>query len=158
LAVVTVTSTTAPSVPAGEVTVTEVAVLEETVAAVVPKSTAVGLERLVPSTVTCWPPLVGPELAMTEVTVGRLTAKAGSANNPVVSIAATTVTAKTFTGRAPIPRPHPVGPRTSGDARADLLRGSTRDSDSRGSRCCMLFPTLRIHRPPAPRPSTCGRG
>ena len=47
---------------------------------------------------------------MTEVTVGTPRAKAGSANNPVVSIAATTVTARTFTGRAPMPRPRPGGP------------------------------------------------
>ena len=50
--VVTTTSTTAPPVPAGSVTVTEVAVLAVTVPAVPPKVTAVGLARLVPRTVT----------------------------------------------------------------------------------------------------------
>ena len=54
--VVTVTFTTAPAVPTGSVTVTEVAVfagLDKMVAKVVPKSTTVALDRLVPSTVTC---------------------------------------------------------------------------------------------------------
>jgi hypothetical protein len=70
LEVVTVTSTVVPAVPAGEVTVTVVEVLDKTVATVAPKSTAVGLARLVPSTVTCWPPAVGPEFAITPETRG----------------------------------------------------------------------------------------
>jgi hypothetical protein len=74
----TVTSTT-PADLAGEVTVTDVAELAVIVAGVTPKSTAVGLARFVPSTVTRWRPVVGPELAMTLVTVGALAAIAGSA-------------------------------------------------------------------------------
>jgi hypothetical protein len=70
--VVTVTSTVLPSVPEGEVTVTDVAVLETMVAELEPNFTEVGLARLAPVTVTCWPPEVGPELAMTPVTKGRV--------------------------------------------------------------------------------------
>jgi len=67
--VVTVTWTV-PAVPAGDVTVAVVAVLERMVPALAPKFTAVELARLVPVTMTCWPPAVGPELEVTEVTDG----------------------------------------------------------------------------------------
>ena len=67
-AVVTVTSTV--PVPAGEVTVMEVAVSAVTVPAVVPNLTAVAFARLVPVTVTLVPPAPGPEVGLTAVTVG----------------------------------------------------------------------------------------
>ena len=66
----TVTSTV--PTPAGEVTVTVVAVLDTTVALFVPNFTAVGLARLAPVTVTRWPPIDGPELALTPVTKGMV--------------------------------------------------------------------------------------
>ena len=68
-AVVTVTST-AP-VPAGDVAVTEVAVLAvRLVAGVVPKVTAVAEPRLVPVMTTVVPPAVGPAAGAMAVTVG----------------------------------------------------------------------------------------
>ena len=64
---------------------TVVAVLETIVAELVPNFTEVGLARLAPVTVTCWPPEVGPELAMTPVTVGGDDAKTGG--TPIHNIA-----------------------------------------------------------------------
>ncbi len=69
LGVVTVTSTV-PALPAGDVTVIEVAVSAVTVPATVPNSTAVASDRPVPVTVTVVPPAVGPEPGATAVTVG----------------------------------------------------------------------------------------
>ena len=68
LGVVTVTSTV--PVPAGEVAVIEPAVSAVMVAALVPKSTAVAPERLVPVMVTEVPPPAGPVVGLMEVTVG----------------------------------------------------------------------------------------
>ena len=53
--------------------------LDETVAKLVPKSTAVGLDKLVPRTVTRCPPPTGPELAITWRTTGVAVAEAGDA-------------------------------------------------------------------------------
>ena len=55
--------------------------------------TEVGLARLVPITVTRWPPEVGPELAITAVTVGGDDAKAGGA--PIHNIAVAVTSART---------------------------------------------------------------
>ena len=66
---VTVTSTT-PALPAGEVAVTEVAVLAVIEPAVAPNVTEVAEVRLVPVMTTLVPPAVGPLLGVTEVTVG----------------------------------------------------------------------------------------
>jgi len=68
-AVVTVTSTT-PALPAGEVTVTDVALLAVIEPAVAPNVTEVAEVRLVPVMTTLVPPAVGPLLGVTEVTVG----------------------------------------------------------------------------------------
>ena len=65
-------STVVPLDPAGEVTVSVVAVLETIVAAVDPNLTEVGLARFTPVTVTRWSPEAGPELAMTPVTKGNV--------------------------------------------------------------------------------------
>jgi len=68
--VVTVTSTT-PAAPAGEIAVTDVLLFTTTpVAAVPPKFTPVAPVRLFPVMVTEVPPAIGPELGLTEVTVG----------------------------------------------------------------------------------------
>jgi hypothetical protein len=62
------------------------------VAELEPNFTEVGLARLAPITVTCWPPEVGPELAMTPVTVGGDDAKAGG--TPIHNIAVPVTTAR----------------------------------------------------------------
>ncbi len=69
--VVTVTSTE-PTAPAGEVTVSEVPPPFTTtfVPGVVPKLTAVAPDRLAPVTVTDVPPAVGPTAGLTELTEG----------------------------------------------------------------------------------------
>ncbi len=68
--VVTVTSTV-PAVPAGAVAVSEVPdTTVMPVAAAVPNLTAVAPPRLVPVTVTVVPPVAGPEVGLTPVTVG----------------------------------------------------------------------------------------
>ena len=68
--VVTVTSTI-PAAPAGEVAVISPSLTTVTsVAAFVPKSTAVAPVRLLPSMVTDVPPLTGPEVGATELIVG----------------------------------------------------------------------------------------
>ena len=68
--VVTVTST-GPATPAGETAVMELEVLfESPVAATAPNCTAVAPVRLVPVMVTGLPPVVGPEVGLTPVTVG----------------------------------------------------------------------------------------
>jgi hypothetical protein len=68
--VVTVTSIV-PVLPAGEVAVTEVALLTTTpVAALAPKWTAVAPVREVPVMVTLVPPATGPAPGATFVTVG----------------------------------------------------------------------------------------
>ena len=70
--VVTVTSTVPD--PAGEVAVTEVALLTTTpVAASAPKWTALAPVRLVPVMVTEVPPAAGPDVGLTAVTVGAAT-------------------------------------------------------------------------------------
>ena len=62
------------AVPAGEVTVTEVAVLAVMlVAGAVPNSTDVAEPRLVPVTTTLLPPPAGPLVGAIEVTVGAPT-------------------------------------------------------------------------------------
>jgi hypothetical protein len=69
-AVVTVTLTV-PDCSAGETAVIEVDETTVTlVAATVPKSTAVAPVRLVPVIVTDVPPVTGPEVGLTAVTVG----------------------------------------------------------------------------------------
>ena len=70
-AVVTVTSTM--PVPAGEVTVIEVAVSAVTVPAVEPNLTEVADPRLVPVTTTLVPPALGPLVGAIEDTVGAAT-------------------------------------------------------------------------------------
>jgi hypothetical protein len=67
-AVVTVTSTV--PVPAGDVAVIELALLTEKLAAVPPKFTAVAPVKFVPVMVTLVPPVAGPLVGETEVTVG----------------------------------------------------------------------------------------
>ena len=68
----TVTSTV-PAAPAGAVAVIEVALLTvKVVAAVAPNLTPVAPVKLVPVMVTEVPPAVGPELGLTEETVGTL--------------------------------------------------------------------------------------
>jgi hypothetical protein len=90
---VTVTSTVAPAVPAGEVTVTDVDVLDKIVATLAPKFTAVGPARPVPVTVTCWPPIDGPELATAPDTKGKVPYVNRSAGKVLdVTPAAVTVT------------------------------------------------------------------
>ena len=64
----TVTSTV--PVPAGEVAVTEVAVLAVIAPVVVPNVTAVADSRFVPVTTTLVPPAVGPLIGAMEATVG----------------------------------------------------------------------------------------
>jgi hypothetical protein len=86
-------TSTVPIDPTGEVTVSVVAVLDKIVAEVAPNLTEVGLARLVPITVTRWAPVVGPELAMTAVTVGGDDAKAGGA--PIHNIAVPVTSART---------------------------------------------------------------
>ncbi len=67
--VITVTSTV--PAPTGEVTVMEPAVSAVIVPGLaVPKSTAVAFARLFPVTVTLVPPVPGPEVGLTTVTVG----------------------------------------------------------------------------------------
>ena len=71
--VVTVTSTV--PVPAGAVAVMDVALLTvKVVAAVAPNFTAVAPVRLVPVMVTEVPPVLGPVVGLTPVTVGAGTA------------------------------------------------------------------------------------
>ena len=80
--VVTVTLTV--PVPAGEMAVTEVALLTTTpVAAAVPNLTPVAPVRLVPVMVTEVPPACGPEVGLIEVTVGGWAA--GPVGPPVTS-------------------------------------------------------------------------
>jgi len=67
--VVTVTSTT-PALPAGEVAVTEVALLAVIEPAVAPNVTEVAEMRLVPVMTTLVPPVAGPVVGRMEVTVG----------------------------------------------------------------------------------------
>jgi len=69
--VVTVTSTV--PLPAGEVTVMEVAVLAVTVPDVVPNVTDVAELRFVPVMTTWVPPAIGPEVGAMEVTDGTPT-------------------------------------------------------------------------------------
>ena len=71
-AVVTVTST-APTLPAGTVAVTEVAVLAVIEPAVAPNLTEVAEVRLVPVMTTLVPPAVGPLVGEMDVTVGAAT-------------------------------------------------------------------------------------
>ena len=68
--VVTVTSTVAPRVPAGETAMQLVAEQVALAAAVVPKSIAISPERFVPLTVTVVPPAAGPLEGEIPVTVG----------------------------------------------------------------------------------------
>jgi hypothetical protein len=69
--VVTVTSTTAPVVPAGDVAVIVVALVTvNDAAAVAPKLTAVAPVNVVPVIVTVVPPVLGPDDGATVVTVG----------------------------------------------------------------------------------------
>jgi hypothetical protein len=70
-AVVTVTSTVEPAVPAGAVAVTEVALFAVTVAVAVPNFT-VALLRLLPAIVTLLPPAVGPPVGDKELITGGL--------------------------------------------------------------------------------------
>ena len=68
--VVTVTST-APRIPAGAVALIDVALLTvNVVAAMRPNFTALAPVKLVPVIVTDVPPVVGPEVGLTPVTVG----------------------------------------------------------------------------------------
>ena len=68
---VVTTTLTAPAAPAGTVAVIEVAfTTEKDVAAAPPKVTLVAPVNVVPVMVTLVPPAVGPELGLTEVTVG----------------------------------------------------------------------------------------
>ena len=68
---VVTTTLTAPAAPAGTVAVIVVAfTTEKDVAAVPPKVTLVAPVKVVPVMVTLFPPAVGPELGLTEVTVG----------------------------------------------------------------------------------------
>ena len=69
LDVMTVTST-GPALPAGEVAVTEVAVLAVTAAVVAPNLTEVAEVRLVPVMTTLVPPAAGPVVGKMEVTDG----------------------------------------------------------------------------------------
>src|SRR5262245_2291883 len=67
-----VTSTSTVEVPAGAVTLSDV--LDTTVSPVpvfVPKRTFVAPVRRLPVTVICWPPLAGPVVRDSDVTVGR---------------------------------------------------------------------------------------
>jgi hypothetical protein len=93
--------------PDGDVMVSVVAVLDKIVAAVAPNLTDVGLARLVPNTVTRWPPPVGPELAMTAVTLGGDDAKAGGApvHNIAVPVTSARTTAASLVAQALLSRP-----------------------------------------------------
>jgi hypothetical protein len=79
-----------------------VALLAVIAADAVPKSTVVGLVRLVPITVTRWPPEIGPELAMTPVTTGVLAAAAGvtptATDTAALTMATTRAEVATFVG------------------------------------------------------------
>ena len=67
-AVVTLTSTV--PIPAGEVAVIWVALIEVMTAALLPKVTAVAPEKLVPVMVTLVPPDAGPVFGLTLATIG----------------------------------------------------------------------------------------
>src|SRR6266576_3203944 len=75
-AVVTVTSTVWPAATGGAVATICVSVLEVTVAALVPKFTAVADARAVPVIVTEFWPVSGPLLGATPVTAGAVEAPA----------------------------------------------------------------------------------
>src|SRR6202011_4007844 len=91
-AVVTVTST-APAASAGELAVIEVALFTvKPVAAVPPNSTAVAPVRFVPVIVTTVPPVVGPLVGLTAVTVGAPTTKVNLSPAEVVVVAIAVVT------------------------------------------------------------------
>ena len=80
----------APTVPAGDVAVTEPGESAVMVAVVVPNFTAVAAERLVPVMVTDVPPLVGPLVGLISATVGEPRTMAASIRGVVVNEATVT--------------------------------------------------------------------
>ncbi len=98
LAVTTVTSTV--PVPTGLVATTCVAVALTIVASLLPKSTTVAPDRLVPLIVTCVPPEVGPDVGLIPVTLG---AGGSYVNLSVDDVAEVPLLVTTVTSTAPAP-------------------------------------------------------
>jgi hypothetical protein len=157
LGVVTVTST-GPTDSAGEVAVIEVSEFSMNNADVPPKSTAVAPVNPLPVIVTEVPPVAGPALGLTEVTVGG---EAALAEPPTtVTAAETTVATRTIRRVAFVKVPRPIivrPPSQLAPMDPNRCRERRRQGDRNyGERIPPLTPTAPVgrERPSAHRSGT----